>query len=291
MATAVKTKGKHKNGKKKQHRWSPTTGRSTDEARPPMTAKEFERELEPLQEELVKLQEWVKATGAKICIVFEGRDAAGKGGTIKRIAERVSPRVFRVIALPAPTEREKSQMYIQRYLPHLPAAGEVVIFDRSWYNRAGVERVMGYATESQVARVSSPRRGRRARDDRLRHHPDQVLARSRPGGADPALARSHQRRSQDVEVEPDGPGVVQPLVRLLPGTRCDVRCLRRAGITLARRGFQREAPGAAELHCPPLEPDSVRRAYRSRRSNCPSARHPTATTNRNTPTASIPQRY
>ena len=92
------------------------------------------------------MQEWVKATGAKICIVFEGRDTAGKGGTIKRITERVSPRVFRVVALPAPTEREKSQMYIQRYIPHFPAAGEVVIFDRSWYNRAGVERVMGFCT-------------------------------------------------------------------------------------------------------------------------------------------------
>jgi polyphosphate kinase len=150
MATAAKTKSKHKNGKKDQHS-AATDNRALDNGtRPPMTAKEFERELVPLQEELVKLQEWVKATGAKICIVFEGRDAAGKGGTIKRIAERVSPRVFRVIALPAPTEREKSQMYIQRYLPHLPAAGEVVIFDRSWYNRSGVERVMGYATEAQV---------------------------------------------------------------------------------------------------------------------------------------------
>ena len=116
-----------------------------------MSAKQFERELEPLQVELVKLQAWVKSTGAKICILFEGRDAAGKGGTIKRITERVSPRVFRVVALPAPTEREKSQMYIQRYLPHLPAAGEVVIFDRSWYNRAGVERVMGFADEEQVS--------------------------------------------------------------------------------------------------------------------------------------------
>ena len=98
------------------------------------------------------MQEWVKATGAKVCIVFEGRDGAGKGGTIKAITERVSPRVFRVIALPAPTEREKSQMYIQRYLPHLPAGGEVVIFDRSWYNRAGVERVMGFCTEDQARR-------------------------------------------------------------------------------------------------------------------------------------------
>jgi polyphosphate kinase 2 len=112
--------------------------------------KEYEKELATLHVELVKLQRWVQATGAKVCILFEGRDGAGKGGTIKAITERVSPRVFRVIALPAPTEREKSQMYVQRYLPHLPAAGEIVIFDRSWYNRAGVERVMGFCTEEQV---------------------------------------------------------------------------------------------------------------------------------------------
>src|SRR5207244_6052768 len=102
--------------------------------------------------ELVKLQEWVKHKGLKICIVFEGRDGAGKGGTIKAMTDRVSPRVFRVVALPAPTEREKSQMYAQRYISHLPAAGEVVIFDRSWYNRAGVERVMGFCTEEQARR-------------------------------------------------------------------------------------------------------------------------------------------
>jgi len=109
--------------------------------------KVYEKELEKLHVELVKLQEWVKHKGLKVCVVFEGRDGAGKGGTIKAITERVSPRVFRVIALPAPTDREKSQMYAQRYLPHLPAAGEIVIFDRSWYNRAGVERVMGFCSE------------------------------------------------------------------------------------------------------------------------------------------------
>jgi polyphosphate kinase 2 len=117
-----------------------------------MKRKEYEREMRRLHGELVTLQEWVKATGAKICIVFEGRDTAGKGGTIKRITERVSPRVFRVVALPAPTEREKSQMYMQRYITHFPAAGEVVIFDRSWYNRAGVERVMGFCTQDEVKR-------------------------------------------------------------------------------------------------------------------------------------------
>jgi len=110
----------------------------------------FERELAKLHVELVKLQEWVKRTGTKVIVLFEGRDAAGKGGVIKRLTERVSPRVFRVVALPAPTEREKSQMYIQRYIAHLPAAGEIVIFDRSWYNRALVERVMGFCTEEQA---------------------------------------------------------------------------------------------------------------------------------------------
>ncbi len=115
-----------------------------------LSTKDYNRELKKLHVELVKLQQWIVQKGLKVCIVFEGRDGAGKGGTIKAITERVSPRVFRVIALPAPTEREKTQMYGQRYLPHLPAAGEVVIWDRSWYNRAGVERVMGFCTEEQA---------------------------------------------------------------------------------------------------------------------------------------------
>jgi polyphosphate kinase len=118
--------------------------------KPKLKAKDYDKELERLHVELVKLQEWIKYKGLKVCIVFEGRDGAGKGGTIKAITERVSPRVFRVVALTAPTEREKSQMYVQRYLPHLPAAGELVIFDRSWYNRAGVERVMGFCSEEEV---------------------------------------------------------------------------------------------------------------------------------------------
>ncbi|MGB4911478.1 MAG: polyphosphate kinase 2 [Candidatus Dechloromonas phosphoritropha] len=115
-------------------------------------ARAYEQELEKLHVELVKLQEWVVAKGLKVCVAFEGRDGAGKGGTIKAITERVSPRVFRVIALPAPSEREKTQMYSQRYMPHLPAAGEVVIFDRSWYNRANVERVMGFCSDEQASR-------------------------------------------------------------------------------------------------------------------------------------------
>jgi polyphosphate kinase len=119
---------------------------------PKMKRKEYEKQMRELHGELVAMQEWVKQSGAKICIVFEGRDTAGKGGTIKRITERVSPRVFRVVALPAPTEREKTQMYVQRYVAHFPAAGEVVIFDRSWYNRAGVERVMGFCTPKETER-------------------------------------------------------------------------------------------------------------------------------------------
>ena len=139
-----KEKVKEKKGKRNQ-----TTG-AGDPPDTEMSRKDYEKELDKLHVELVRLQEWVKHKGLKVCIVFEGRDGAGKGGTIKAITERVSPRVFRVVALPAPTEREQSQMYLQRYVPHLPAAGEVVIFDRSWYNRAGVERVMGFTSEDKV---------------------------------------------------------------------------------------------------------------------------------------------
>jgi len=143
----AKTKDKHKQHEAEKH--APEAGSGP---LPTMKRKPYEREMRLLHGELVAMQEWVKASGAKICIVFEGRDTAGKGGTIKRITERVSPRVFKVIALAAPTEREKSQMYIQRYLPHFPAAGEVVIFDRSWYNRAGVEPVMGFCTQEETNR-------------------------------------------------------------------------------------------------------------------------------------------
>jgi len=141
---------KNKNGKK--HRDGEHHGRVVLDRAPKLRRKAYEAELATLQGELVALQEWVRSSGAKVCVVFEGRDTAGKGGTIKRIVERVSPRVFRVVALPTPSQREKSQMYVQRYLPHLPAAGEVIIFDRSWYNRAGVERVMGFCTPEEVAR-------------------------------------------------------------------------------------------------------------------------------------------
>jgi polyphosphate kinase len=137
-------------GNKKKHKGE--VSKSDESVAEKLSRKDYENKLSALHVELVKLQGWVKHKGLKVCIVFEGRDGAGKGGTIKAITERVSPRVFRVVALPAPTEREKSQMYIQRYLPHFPAAGEIVIFDRSWYNRAGVERVMGFCTDDQAKR-------------------------------------------------------------------------------------------------------------------------------------------
>jgi len=143
------SKKEHKQDKKKNEKEQPK--KIEDSGKPEkLGGKEYDKELERLHVELVKLQQWVVHEGKKVCIVFEGRDGAGKGGAIKAITERVSPRVFRVTALPAPTEREKSQMYIQRYIKHFPAAGEIVIFDRSWYNRAGVERVMGFCSEEQA---------------------------------------------------------------------------------------------------------------------------------------------
>jgi polyphosphate kinase 2 len=148
----VKDKAKKGNGDvakaAAKDRGTPTAGEK-------LSNKDYAKELKKLHVELVKLQEWVKVKGLKACIVFEGRDGAGKGGTIKAITERVSPRVFRVIALPTPTEREKTQMYGQRYFPHFPAAGEIVMWDRSWYNRAGVERVMGFCTEEQARKFLS----------------------------------------------------------------------------------------------------------------------------------------
>src|SRR5436190_7017296 len=120
--------------------------------RPKMKRKEYEKKLRKLQTELCRLQDWVIHKGLRVVVVFEGRDAAGKGGMIRALTERVSPRVFRVVALPAPSDREKSQMYAQRYMQYFPAAGEIVIFDRSWYNRAGVERVMGFCSDEQYER-------------------------------------------------------------------------------------------------------------------------------------------
>ena len=196
--------------------------------------------------------------------MFEGRDGAGKGGTIKAITERVSPRVFRVVALPAPTEREKSQMYIQRYLPHLPAAGEVVIFDRSWYNRAGVERVMGFCTEEQAKKF-------------LQVAPlvEKAIVESgvillkywlevQPGGADAPARGAHRRRAQDLEALADGPQVVQPLVRLLARARRDVRGHRHRLGAVVRRALRRQEARAAQHHQPPAREHPLQGAEREK---------------------------
>jgi polyphosphate kinase 2 (PPK2 family) len=163
-----------------------------DDSNGKLKRKDYERELARLHVEFVKLQQWVVHKGLKVCIIFEGRDGAGKGGTIKAMTERVSPRIFRVVALPAPTEREKSQMYPQRYIPHLPAAGEVVIFDRSWYNRAGVERVMGFCTEDQGQTFFAD--GPRGREShrRVRHNPPEILVGGQSRGTDQAVGSAHR---------------------------------------------------------------------------------------------------
>ena len=188
-----------------------------------LSGKEYERELARLHGELVKLQLWVVAKGLKVVVLFEGRDGAGKGGVIKAITERVSPRVYRVVALPAPTEREKSQMYVQRYMRHLPAAGEIVIFDRSWYNRAGVERVMEFCPLEQVKRFLAMTPAVEKAIVEFGHHPDQILAGGERGGADPPARGEDQRSTQGLEAIADGPQVLQPLVRLFACARRHVQ--------------------------------------------------------------------
>ena len=185
MARKKKSKKQEKTKAAEARNPAPRASRAKpDAANAALTNKEYAKILKDLHVELVQLQEWVKHAGLKVCIIFEGRDGAGKGGTIKAITERVSPRVFRVVALPAPTDRQKSQMYLQRYISYLPAAGEIVIFDRSWYNRAGVERVMGLHRGTGEA-FPCGRAARREGDRRVRRRPAQVLARSEPRRTDP----------------------------------------------------------------------------------------------------------
>ena len=225
-----------------------------------MKRKEYEAELRRLHAELVAMQEWVKASGAKVCIVFEGRDSAGKGGTIKAITDRVSPRVFRVVALPTPTDREKSQMYIQRYIPHLPAAGEVVIFDRSWYNRAGVERVMGFCTEEQAKRFleMAPGVEQAIVDSGI------VLLKYWLEVGEAEQTKRLQSRVDDPrkiwKLSRHGPQVLQPLVRLRPGPRRDVRRHRHGVGALVRRAHRRQAAGPAQPDHPPPRSGPLRTA-------------------------------
>ena len=235
--------------------------RGTDAAKAaagPLSNKEYAKAMKALHVELVKLQQWVQKAGLKVCIVFEGRDGAGKGGTIKAITERVSPRVFRVIALPAPTERQKGQMYIQRYIPHLPAAGEVVIFDRSWYNRAGVERVMGFCTDDQAKRflARSPPVEKAIVESGiilikywLEVSPDEQTRR---------LEGADRGRPQALEAVADGPQVVQPLVRLLACPRRHVPGDRFGVGAVVRRALGRQEGASPQRDQAPALADSVR---------------------------------
>ena len=233
-----------------------------------------------LQGELVAMQEWVKSTGAKICIVFEGRDTAGKGGTIKRIVERVSPRVFRVVALPTPTDREKSQMYLQRYMAHFPAAGEVVIFDRSWYNRAGVEPVMGFCTPEQTQRFlnMAPLVEKAMVDSGII-----LLKYWLEVSADEQTRRLKSRMDdprKTWKLSPMDLKSYSKLVRLLPGQGRHVRGDRHRLGAVVRREQRRQEARPAQHHQPPAEPGAVRAATRGSTSNCRSARRPATTASR-----------
>ena len=253
------TKGSSPDGSKKVKASQKEDPRKADSAKAgKLKRKDYEKEAErSCTSSSSSCRNGCKHKGLKVCIVFEGRDGAGKGGTIKAITERVSPRVFRVVALPAPTEREKSQMYMQRYLPHLPAAGEIVIFDRSWYNRAGVERVMGFCTEEQVESFlkAVPLVEKAIVDSGvillkywLEVSPEEQTRR---------LEGAHRRRPQDLEALADGPEVVQPLVRLLAGARRHVRGHRHGVGAVVRRALRRQEAGAPEHHHAPAPPDPV----------------------------------
>ena len=210
--------------------------------------KDYEKHLRKLQVELCRLQDWVKAEGARVIVIFEGRDAAGKGGTIKAITERVSPRVFRVVALPAPSDREKSQMYLQRYITQFPAAGEMVIFDRSWYNRAGVEYVMNFVDKDQHKRFLQlcPEMEKYIVDGW--HQIDQNMARSRSKRTGKAFQRPDRRPDAAMETEPDGPGILSSLVRVLAGARLDAQSHRYQARAVVHRAYRRQAPGKAQLY-------------------------------------------
>ena len=229
-----------------------------------MKRKQYEKELRKLQTELCHLQEWVKLKGLRVIVIFEGRDAAGKGGTIKAITERVSPRVFRLVALPAPSDREKTQMYMQRYMQHFPAAGEVVIFDRSWYNRAGVERVMGFCSEEEYRRFleNCPIVEKYIVDGGI------ILIKFwlEVGKKEQAAAVRGPHRGPDapVEAQPDGRRVVDPLVRLLPRPRPDAGSHRHRARAMVYRAFGRQEAGPPELHRASSEPDPLQEVPRKK---------------------------
>ena len=219
-----------------------------------LTKRVYEAELVRLQEELVKLQEWIKDQGLKVVVIFEGRDAAGKGGVIKRITLRLNPRVCRVVALAAPTEREQTQWYFQRYVPHLPAAGEMALFDRSWYNRAGVERGDGLLHGPGIPRVPALLPHVRADARTLGGHPHQVLVLGERRGTGAPLSCAHRRPHEALEALADGPRIAHALGGVFQGQGRDVRPHRHQAGPLVRRGRGFQAPRAAQLHQPPALP-------------------------------------
>ena len=233
-----------------------------------LTKKEYEKELERLQTELVRMQEWVIHSGMRVMVIFEGRDTAGKGGTIKRILERLNARHARVVALGTPTEKEKTQWYFQRYIEHLPSGGEIVLFDRSWYNRAGVEKVMGFCTDEQYEEFmrQCPVIERGLIRDGI--DPDQVLAVAVGRGAGAPLPGPHRQPGEALEAQPDGPLRAGALGGLRRGEGRDVRLHRHPGEPLVRGERGRQEVGAAERDQPPAHRRSRTRSCRGRRSSC-----------------------
>ena len=247
---AERTGGRRETPRRGMREWGHGWASAPARVRPKLKRKDYERELRRLQAELCALQDWIRETGERVIVVFEGRDAAGKGGTIKAITERVSPRVFRVVALPAPSDREKTQLYMQRYLAHFPAGGEIVIFDRSWYNRAGVETVLGFCTPEQRDRFLERCPEFESYVVEQRHPADQVLARGRRGRAEAPLPGAHRRPGAAVEAVPDRPRIAPPLVRLLARARRDARGHRHRGRAVAHRPDRRQAPRPARTASP-----------------------------------------
>ena len=213
-----------------------------------MKRKAYEAEMRKLQVKLCHLQEWVKKKSLRVIIAFEGRDAAGKGGTIRALTERVSPRVFRIVALPAPSERQKSQLFLQRYIEHFPAAGEVVIFDRSWYNRAGVEHVMGFVSEEGYRRFLklAPKIEKYIVDAGI------ILIKFwLEVGKEEQERRFHARINDPMrqwKLSPMDTEFIQALVQLLQGARHDARRNRQPGRAVVRGALRRQAARATELH-------------------------------------------
>ena len=245
-----------------------------------MDREVYEAELEKLQVELVKLQEWIKHEGLRVAVIFEGRDAAGKGGTIKRVTEHLNPRVVRIAALATPTEREKTEWYFQRYVEHLPAAGEMVLFDRSWYNRAGVERVMGFCSEDEVWEFfrTCPE------FERMLIRSGIILLKYWFSVSDEEQEKRFQARAQGpaqaVEAQPHGPREPPALGGVLAGQGRDVRLHRHQGLALVGGERRRQAARAAQHDPPPAEPDPLRGRDATRTSSWPSGRRRRATCGR-----------